>query len=106
MAALIALALILLGVWAARTGARRLGRATGRAVRAVRPAPKPNEMSEAEARSLLGVKPGASAKAVQKAYLRLIRRAHPDSGGTEGLASMLNTARDTLIRTTTAAERR
>ena len=96
MAALIALGLVLLCIWAARTGARRLGRATGRAVRAVRPALKPNEMSEAEARSLLGVKPGASVKAVQKAYLRLIRRTHPDSGGTEGLAALLNAARDRL----------
>ena len=97
MAALIAVGLILIGVWAARTGMRRLGRATGRAVRSVRPAPKSNEISEAEARSVLGVKPGANAKVVQKAYLRLIRRAHPDSGGTEGLAAMLNAARDRLI---------
>ena len=97
MVALIALGLVLLGVWAARKGMRRLGRATGRAVRAVRSAPKPNQMSEAEARSVLGVKPGASAKVVQKAYLRLIRRTHPDSGGTEGLAAMLNAARDRLI---------
>ncbi len=97
--ALFVLALILLGVWLSRIGMRRLGRATGRAVKAVRktPAPTALAMSETEARALLGVKPGANAKAVQKAYLRLIRRAHPDSGGTEGLAAMLNAARDRLM---------
>lgn len=97
MAGLIALGLVLLAVWAGRTGMRRLGRATGRAVSAVRRAEKPEDMSEVEARALLGVQPGASARTVQKAYLRLIRRIHPDSGGTEGLAALLNAARDRLL---------
>ena len=94
---LFVLALVVLSLWLGRLGMRRLGRATGRAVRAVRKAPLAGEgMSEAEARAVLGVKAGASAKVVQKAYLRLIRRAHPDTGGTEGLAALLNAARDRL----------
>lgn len=54
-------------------------------------------MSVEEARAILGVGPEASAEEVQSAYLRLIRRAHPDQGGTSGLAAQLNTARDTLL---------
>jgi hypothetical protein len=54
-------------------------------------------MSVEEARNILGVGPEATSDEVQAAYLRLIRRAHPDQGGTSGLASQLNTARDTLL---------
>lgn len=54
-------------------------------------------MSREEAGSILGVSPEASAEEVQAAYLRLIRRAHPDQGGTSGLAAQLNAARDTLL---------
>ena len=39
----------------------------------------------------------AGAEEIQSAYLRLIKRIHPDQGGTEGLASKLNAARDRLL---------
>jgi hypothetical protein len=52
----------------------------------------------AEARSILGVGPSASREEILAAYGRLIRRAHPDAGGTEGLAAQLNAARDRLLR--------
>jgi DnaJ-domain-containing protein 1 len=55
------------------------------------------EMSEAEARSLLGVGPEADAEAIQSAYVRLMRRVHPDAGGAPGLAVQLNAARDRLL---------
>jgi hypothetical protein len=55
------------------------------------------QMSEAEARSLLGLAPDATRPEIQAAYLRLIRRAHPDHGGTTGLAAQLNAARDRLL---------
>lgn len=58
--------------------------------------PVPTEMSEAEARSILGVEPGADDAAIQRAWRRLMARAHPDQGGTEGLAARLNAARDRL----------
>jgi hypothetical protein len=50
------------------------------------------------AASILGVAPDASEEEVQAAYLRLIRRAHPDQGGTTGLAAQLNAARDAMMR--------
>ena len=56
------------------------------------------DMSESEARSLLGVGPEASPDEVQAAYVRLMRRVHPDAGGASGLAAQLNAARDRLSR--------
>ena len=55
-------------------------------------------LSEAEARSILGVAPGADEAAINAAWRRLMTRAHPDQGGTEGLASRLNAARDRLLK--------
>jgi curved DNA-binding protein CbpA len=55
-------------------------------------------MSADEARSILGVGPEATPEEVQAAYTRLMRLAHPDKGGTSGLAAQLNAARDRLIR--------
>lgn len=55
------------------------------------------QMNLVEARSVLGVEPGASRAQIQAAYSRLMRRAHPDVGGTHGLAAQLNRARDILL---------
>jgi len=55
-------------------------------------------MDDAEARSLLGVPAGATAEQVNAAWRRLMARAHPDQGGTEGLAARLNAARDRLLK--------
>ncbi len=57
-----------------------------------------NRMSVAEARRILGVEEGASRQEIQAAYTRLMRLAHPDKGGTAGLAAQLNAARDRLLR--------
>lgn len=54
-------------------------------------------MSEHEARQILGVEAGAGKAEIQAAYSRLMRRAHPDVGGTQGLAAQLNAARDRLL---------
>ncbi|WP_269716933.1 J domain-containing protein [Caulobacter sp. NIBR2454] len=51
-----------------------------------------------EARDILGVSEGASPEQIQAAYGRLIRMAHPDKGGTAGLAAQLNAARDRLLK--------
>jgi len=56
------------------------------------------EMSPAEARSVLGVDEGASRQDIQAAWKRLMARAHPDKGGTEGLAVRVNAARDRLMK--------
>jgi len=55
-------------------------------------------MSAGEARSILGVGPDATAAEIEAAYKRLMRMAHPDKGGTSGLASQLNAARDRLLK--------
>ena len=47
---------------------------------------------------MLGVTAGATAKEINAAWKRLMGRAHPDHGGTQGLASRLNAARDHLLR--------
>src|SRR5690606_21921588 len=61
-------------------------------------APRTGAMSAAEARSLLGVSADATRQDIQAAWKRLMTRAHPDQGGTEGLASRLNAARDRLLK--------
>lgn len=57
-----------------------------------------DRLSEAEARSVLGVEADATPQAVNAAWRRLMGRAHPDQGGTEGLAARLNAARDRLLK--------
>lgn len=68
--------------------------------RAAATAPKPpaEAMSVEQARAILGVAPDASPTEIQTAYSRLMRRAHPDQGGTTGLATQLNLARDRLLK--------
>ncbi|MDB5464608.1 MAG: molecular chaperone DnaJ, partial [Phenylobacterium sp.] len=51
-----------------------------------------------EARSMLGVGGDATPEEIQAAYTRLMRLAHPDKGGTTGLATQLNAARDRLLK--------
>jgi hypothetical protein len=55
-------------------------------------------MSLEQARSLLGVGAAASAAEIKTAYAKLMRVAHPDKGGTTGLAAQLNAARDRLLK--------
>jgi hypothetical protein len=55
------------------------------------------EMDVAQACSILGVAPAAGRPEIVAAYRRLMRRAHPDVGGTAGLASQLTAARDRLL---------
>src|SRR5690606_6265271 len=60
--------------------------------------PRDEALGEAEARAVLGVGPGADAAEINAAWRRLMARAHPDQGGTEGLAARLNAARDRLLK--------
>jgi DnaJ-domain-containing protein 1 len=53
-------------------------------------------MTEEEALGVLGLAPGASREEIRAAYNRLIRRVHPDLGGSSALAAMLNAAKDVL----------
>lgn len=62
------------------------------------PSRQADALSDSEARSILGVPVGASPEAINTAWRRLMGRAHPDQGGTEGLAARLNAARDRLLK--------
>jgi hypothetical protein len=80
--------LVVVGLWLA-VSTRRTG--------AVPPPSPSGRISEAEARSILGVGPEAGGAEIKEAYARLMRMAHPDKGGTSGLAAQLNAARDRLL---------
>jgi hypothetical protein len=84
------------GAWLAATGLLGTGLwlVLSSRIRAV--ARRSEAMSAAEARSLLGVDTDATPEQIQAAWRHLMARAHPDQGGTEGLASRLNAARDRL----------
>jgi hypothetical protein len=60
--------------------------------------PRVDGLSEAEARSILGVGADATSDQINASWRRLMGRAHPDQGGTEGLAARVNAARDRLLR--------
>ncbi len=54
-------------------------------------------MDAGEARAILGVGAEAGREEIEAAYRRLMRRAHPDAGGSAGLARQLNAARERLL---------
>jgi hypothetical protein len=47
---------------------------------------------------VLGLSPGASEEAVQRAYRSKVREAHPDTGGSTAAMAELNRARDDALR--------
>lgn len=60
--------------------------------------PRSEALTDADARAILGVSADATPAQINAAWKRLMGRAHPDQGGTEGLASRLNAARDRLLK--------
>jgi len=74
----------------------------GKSVRGNPQAPPPARrgsprMSMEEAYQVLGLEQGASEERVLAEYRRLMKKVHPDQGGTTYLASRLNEAKDVLL---------
>jgi len=61
-------------------------------------APGAGAMTHQEAYEILGLQPGAGAEAVREAHRALMKRIHPDAGGTSGLAARVNQAKDVLLK--------
>ncbi|HJE24200.1 MAG TPA: DnaJ domain-containing protein [Methylorubrum populi] len=60
-------------------------------------AAKPGTMTEQEAYQVLGLERGASLEEVRAAHRALMKRLHPDQGGSVERAARVNAARDRLV---------
>ena len=59
--------------------------------------PQSSDMTYERAYQILGLSPGASEQEIKRAYHALIKKVHPDQGGSAVLAAQINQARDLLL---------
>jgi DnaJ-class molecular chaperone len=59
---------------------------------------RPGTMSEDEAYEVLGLQKGSSEEEVVRSHRSLMKKLHPDHGGSTDLAARVNEAKDVLMR--------
>jgi DnaJ family protein C protein 19 len=93
-------------IWQRWQAYRLAARAQQQSGGAAQPPPRRQAaMTPEEAYQVLGLHPGATESEIREAHHRIMRTAHPDSGGSDWLATRVNLARDVLLGRTGAGRR-